>query len=56
MVIPMINTWTTKYRNRMEFLAHFDSEQDFIDAMFIQIIMFNYGTWLDKDKLNHKDT
>jgi len=34
-------------------MAHFNSEQEFVDAMFIQMIMFNYGVWLDTDKLHN---
>ena len=37
--------------NRDEFLAHFLTEQEYVDAMFIMIVMFNYGTWLDTDSL-----
>jgi len=33
------------------FLAHFNTEQEFVDAMYAMIIMFNYGTWLDTEKL-----
>lgn len=47
--------WTIKYHQRDEFTNWFDSEQDFIDALFILIIMENWGIWLDKDKL-YKDT
>ena len=43
--------WYTKYRNRAEFMASFDSEQDYIDAMFVQMIMFNYGVWIDPENL-----
>lgn len=48
MVITMANTiWYTKYRNRAEFMAGFNTEQDYVDAMFAMLIMFNYGVWLD---------
>ena len=38
--------WTTKYQMPLLFLAEFETEQEYIDAMFIMIIMFNYGVWL----------
>lgn len=50
----MMNTWYNKYMNRPEFMANFESEQDYIDAMFIMIVMFNYGTWLNKDELRNE--
>lgn len=49
MVITMI--WTMKYHNRLEFMAHFDAEQDYVDAMFQMIVLFNYGIWLDSRKM-----
>ena len=52
MVIPM--NWMTRYHSRDEFLSFFIDEQDYIDAMFIQMIMFNFGVWLDVDGL-HSD-
>jgi hypothetical protein len=36
------------------FLADFNDEQEYIDAMFILIIMENFGVWLDIEKL-HRD-
>lgn len=36
------------------FLAHFDSEQEYVDAMFAMIIMYNFGVWLKQDEL-HKE-
>ena len=39
----MNRTWYSRYRNRPEFMANFDSEQEYVDAMFTMIIMFNYG-------------
>lgn len=52
MVITMKNTWHTKYMNRTEFLSWFDSEQEYVDAMFALIVMYNYGVWLaDTDML-----
>ena len=35
--------WTCKYHTDEDFVTLFDSEQDFIDFMFNQIIMFNFG-------------
>ena len=49
MVIPM--TWHTRYKYGTEFLTHFDDEQDFIDAMFIHMIMWNFGVYLDHTML-----
>ena len=43
--------WTTKYHINQMFLASFDSEQEYIDAMFIQIIAMNFGIWLDREHL-----
>lgn len=43
--------WTTKYHTRLEFMAYFLDEQEYIDAMFIQIIMENFGVWLTTDQL-----
>jgi hypothetical protein len=38
---------------RLEFLAWFDTEQEYIDAMFALVIMANFGVWLDpEDMLN----
>jgi hypothetical protein len=51
-VITMNTAWITKYRNRPEFLASFDSEQDYVDAMFIIIIFTNFGVLLNPDKLH----
>lgn len=35
-------------------MAHFLTEQEYVDAMFIQIIMYNYGVWLDIEKLKYE--
>jgi hypothetical protein len=51
MVIPMQKTWHTRYNNVTEFLAYFESEQDYVDAMFIHMIMWNYGIYLDHTML-----
>ena len=45
MVIAM--AWMTKYFNRPEFLSWFNDEQEYVDAMFRQIVMFNFGVWVD---------
>jgi hypothetical protein len=37
--------------NRLEFLAYFDSEQEYVDAMFAMIIMYNFGVWLDTEDM-----
>jgi len=50
MVITM--NWMTRYYNRDEFLTWFLCEQEYVDAMFIQMIMFNFGVWLDMDELH----
>lgn len=50
-VITMNTTWYTKYRNRPEFMAYFETEQDYVDAMFILIVYTNYGILLNPDKL-----
>lgn len=51
MVITMTNKWMHKYQSRDEFLTWFLSEQEYIDAMFVQIVMFNFGVWLNMDEL-----
>lgn len=52
MVIMMNATgWHMRYRNRDEFLSWFLTEQEYVDAMFIQMIMFNFGVWLEADEL-----
>jgi len=48
----VITMWTTKYHTREDFLAYFLDEQEYVDAMFIQIIALNYGIWLSKDSLH----
>ena len=50
MVIPM-NTWMTRYNNITDFLSFFDSEQDYVDAMFVHMIMYNYGIYMDHTML-----
>jgi len=47
----LMTNWTYKYRNRPEFLSWFESEQEYVDAMFVQIVMFNYGIAVDPAKL-----
>jgi hypothetical protein len=37
------NEWTSKYSTKEEFLRMFDNEQEFVDAMFMVIVMSNYG-------------
>ena len=49
MVIMM--NWYSKYLNRPEFMAHFDSEQDYVDAMFTMIVMFNFGVWVEQEDM-----
>ena len=51
MVITMNTTWYTKYRNRPEFMAYFETEQEYVDAMFILIVFQNFGILLDTSKL-----
>jgi hypothetical protein len=48
--LVVIAMWTTKYHAH-EFMTQFTTEQEFIDAMFIMIILFNYGIWLDAETL-----
>ncbi len=42
--------WTERYQTNQDFMFWFLSEQEYIDAMFILIIMENYGIWLDANK------
>lgn len=53
MVITM--TWMTKYHNRPEFLSWFESEQEYVDAMFVILIMHNFGIVLDPAKLRDEN-
>lgn len=55
MVITMQKTWHTKYTNVKEFLSFFENEQDYVDAMFVQIVMFNFGVYHDASTLRHED-
>lgn len=55
MVIMMTNNWYSKYRNRPEFMANFDSEQEYVDAMFIMIVMFNFGIYIDPTRLHESE-
>lgn len=50
MVIAM-QTWMSKYINRDEFLTWFLDEQEYVDAMFVQIVMFNFGEWINTNDL-----
>ncbi len=47
--------WYNKYRNRPEFMDNFESEQDYVDAMFIMIVMFNFGRYMRPDELRDED-
>lgn len=49
MVITM--EWIRKYHTREEFVSWFIDEQEYIDAEFVMIIMFNFGVWISKDDL-----
>lgn len=42
--------WQTKYIDN-EFAYLFSTEQEYIDSAFIMIVMFNFGTWLNRDNL-----
>ena len=48
MVIPM---WMLKYNIVTDFLTFFENEQDYVDAMFVHMIMYNYGVYLDHTML-----
>jgi hypothetical protein len=43
--------WMTKYRNVSDFLSFFENEQDYVDAMFVHMIMYNFGVYLDHTML-----
>jgi hypothetical protein len=43
--------WYTKYHMPEVFLAWFETEQEYIDAMFVLIIMANYGQWVEPENL-----
>ena len=44
-------TWYSKYHMPNEFLAWFETEQEYIDAMFVLIIIANYGQWVESESL-----
>lgn len=46
-----MQTWMSKYINRDEFLTWFLDEQEYVDAMFVQIVMFNFGEWINTNDL-----
>lgn len=50
--IAEINMWQLQYHNRPEFLAFFEDEQDYVDAMFILIVYTNFGILLRHDMLH----
>jgi hypothetical protein len=56
MVTVMKWTYSDKYKNHKEFQKWFTNEQDYVDAMFVQIVMFNFGVNVRKEKLLRKDT
>lgn len=45
--------WHTNYHTRHEFLTWFLTEQEYIDAEFRMIVMFNFGVWLYDEQLSH---
>lgn len=49
--VTEINMWQLQYHNRPEFLSFFESEQDYVDAMFILIVYQNFGILLRHDML-----
>jgi len=48
--------WYTKYHTRHEFLTWFLTEQEYIDAEFRMIVMFNFGVWMNTSEMNHVAT
>jgi hypothetical protein len=52
MVIMM--EWIMKYHKDL-MAAQFDTEREYIDAMFILIVMKNYGVWLMPNTLYQDD-
>jgi hypothetical protein len=44
--------WLKEYHTREEFLSWFETEQEYIDAEFIMIVMFNFGVWISKTDLH----
>lgn len=43
--------WHSKYNMPDYFLSWFETEQEYIDAMFALIVMYNYGEWIELDNL-----
>lgn len=50
----MMAHWTSKYHGQTDFLKLFKTEQDFVDATFMLIIMVNYGVYVAPENL-HKN-
>jgi len=48
---PINPTWYSKYNIASDFLSFFNDEQDFVDAMFVQIVMYNFGVYHDASTL-----
>jgi hypothetical protein len=46
-----MHTWHKNWNNISKFLSLFDSEQDYVDAMFVHMIMFNFGVYMDHTML-----
>ena len=47
----MYTSWNVKYHMPLEFTAHFENEQDFVDHMFIWLIYSNFGVLLPVENL-----
>lgn len=43
--------WTRKYCNREEFMAYFLTEQEYVDAMFAMIVMYNFGVCIMPEEM-----
>jgi hypothetical protein len=51
MVTTMTTDWTLKYHGDVDFMTMFSDEQSFVDAMFVIIMLVNFGVFLDADVL-----
>ena len=43
---PLTSSWMSKYQNHPDLLACFTYEQDYVDAMFVQIVMYNFSVYI----------
>lgn len=50
----VITMWATKYHTNVNFISWFLTEQEYIDAEFVFIVMYNFGIVLAPDELHRE--